>query len=90
MKKKPIWDLYCELTEVDKMRRDGLCNEITHHINSEYRDEFVEVFRPKRTCLAYWGSDYPYSIITFYKRAYEFGPTRQNLILLYAAYKGEL
>lgn len=87
----PIWDLYCELTKQKHMLRPGLCSEIGKSLGFRFKEEFRYLFSPldgdvveHKVNLVYWGGDNRESPI------FVFGPTRQNLLLLYAAYKNEL
>jgi hypothetical protein len=97
----PLLHLYYTLLEKGKLeRRNGLCTELYELKlitgKGPLETEFKELFAPEKkdrdkylkynTASAYWGKD----INTFPECHEEFGSTRQNMLLLYAAYKGEL
>ena len=73
---------------------NGLCSEINMHCPIGYMNEFEVVMHPnwkdrinylaEKHASAYWGQD------EGFHHSYHFGSTRENLLLIFAAYKGEL
>lgn len=94
------YEMFCEISDYGKLiMNNGLCGEIYFDINSipEDRLEFIELFEPdanekyelkcKGLSTSYWGSDLK---VKMFNNDSDFGPTRQNLLLLMAAYKNQL
>lgn len=97
----PMLHLYYELEKKGKLPyKNGLCTELyqmegasgkTGPIEREFKDLFEPVGKNRDEYLlgdnsAYWGKDN----ISNPEYCDEFGPTRQNMLLLFAAYRGEL
>lgn len=94
-KKRKIWELYCYLTNNPHKSDAGLCGILEKRVGAKAALEFEELFRPGKESKQkvednlFWGDEEYFSnyYLVFHHR---FGPTRENLLLLYAACKNEL
>ena len=99
-KRKPLLKLYKEICKVGYLPHPGLCETIANRFEPShsvlYRDkyrEFLLLFeQPYNFNALYWGygKKLPKGIYKTFFEHHEFTPLRQNLLLLFAAYKGEL
>lgn len=86
-KKTPYLDFYKKHVKSGRLPMAGLCDCLD--------DEFKDFYNPimggcsfLREMTGYWGHGDVEAM--FLDRMYEFTPLRQTLVLLMAAYKGEL
>lgn len=89
-KQKPYLELYKKCFELGRLPDFGLCSCISNRIGYGNAMEFEHLFNPlfksiiKPISNRYWGADDYDDILC------DFGPTRQNMLLLMAAMNDEL
>lgn len=89
-KQKPYLELYKKCCKLGRLPDHGLCSCIYIEIGRGNGIEFKYLFNPlfnsniKPISKFYWGAD------DYYNLLFDFGPTRQNMLLLMAAMNDEL